>query len=338
MTSQYQSRISSLDRDIANLDRDIANESKKEADLIGKIAKAEYAANSSKNYATVRSKLREIERYSQQLATAKKKQADLSRKRTDKSRRLREYQTRQARADEQARKKAADEQRELMREREAHERRLSSQLRSRAQLAQSLSVQYSSNDNGSNINYDFFISHASEDKEDFVRQLAEALQSRGAAIWYDEITLDWGDKLRRKIDQGLANSRYGIVVLSEHFFKKEWPQRELDGLVALETASPNQKRVLPIWHKVSKDEVAKYSPTLADTIALNTSVYSSEEIADKMMALIQEENSHNLIEEQEIQTHLGRWLVESTPRGTNLEIPIRQEGEREIPFVGDAHE
>ena len=338
MTSQYQSRISSLERDIANLDRDVANESKKEADLIGKINRAENTANRSNNSSTMLSKAREIERYSRQLATVRKKQADLSRRKADKSKSLRDHQTRQARADDQARKKVADEQRKLMRERETHERRLSSELGSRAQLAQSPSVQYSSNENGSDIRYDFFISHASEDKEDFVRQLAEALQSKGAVIWYDEITLDWGDKLRRKIDQGLANSRYGVVVLSEHFFNKEWPQRELDGLVALETASPNQKRVLPIWHKVSKDEVAKYSPTLADTIALNTSVYSSEEIADKMMALIQEENSHNLIEEQAIQTHLGRWLVESTPRGTNLEIPIRQEGEREIPFVGDAHE
>ena len=333
MTSQYQSRISSLERDITNLDRNIATESKKEADLIGKINRAEDAVGRSRSHSTVRSKLREIERYTQQLATTKKKQADLSRKRSDKSKSLRDYQARQSRADETERKKVADEQRQLIREREAHERRLSSQLRSRAQLAQSLPVQFPANENGSDISYDFFISHASEDKEDFVRQLAESLRSRRAVVWYDEFTLDWGDKLRRKIDQGLANSRYGIVVLSEHFFKKEWPQRELDGLVALETASPYEKRILPIWHKVSKDEVAKYSPTLADTIALNTSLHSTDEIADKMMALVREGNYGNLVEEQEHATHLGRWLVENTPRGTNLEIPSRDESGREVPFI-----
>ena len=74
--------------------------------------------------------------------------------------------------------------------------------------------------------YDFFISHASEDKEGFVRQLEEVLQSKGASVWYDEFTLKVGDSLRREIDRGLVNSRFGVVVLSEAFFKKEWPQKE----------------------------------------------------------------------------------------------------------------
>ena len=36
--------------------------------------------------------------------------------------------------------------------------------------------------------------------------------------------------------------------------------------------------------------------------------------------------------------HLGRWLVENTPRGTNLEIPSRREIGREIPFTNEADE
>ena len=88
-----------------------------------------------------------------------------------------------------------------MREREAHERRLSSQMRSQAHFAQAL-------DSKSDLQkqYDFFISHASEDKEGFVRQLVEALRSKDVEFWYDEITIGWGDSLRRKIDQGLANT------------------------------------------------------------------------------------------------------------------------------------
>jgi hypothetical protein len=34
--------------------------------------------------------------------------------------------------------------------------------------------------------------------------------------------------LRRKIDQGIARSRFGLVVLSPSFFAKNWPQYELD--------------------------------------------------------------------------------------------------------------
>ena len=32
---------------------------------------------------------------------------------------------------------------------------------------------------------------------------------------------------------------------------------------------------------------------------------------------------------------LGQWLVENTPRGTNLEIPSDRGSKREIPFVGE---
>ena len=122
------------------------------------------------------------------------------------------------------------------------------------------------------------------DGEGFVRELAQALRDRGARVWYDEFTLKVGDSLRRTIDRGLASSRFGVVVLSDSFFQKEWPNREFDGLVALETSG--EMRILPIWHKVSKDEVARYSAPLADKVALNTSLKSATEIADELMTLL----------------------------------------------------
>ena len=79
--------------------------------------------------------------------------------------------------------------------------------------------------------YDVFISHASEDKEQFVKPLVVALEAAGYKVWYDEFTLKVGDSLRRSIDSGLSNSRYGVVVFSSAFFEKNWTQYELDGLV-----------------------------------------------------------------------------------------------------------
>ena len=117
-------------------------------------------------------------------------------------------------------------------------------------------------------NYDFFISHASEDKESFVRLLATELQEKGYNVWYDEFTLTLGDSLRRKIDHGLANSCFGIVVLSKDFFRKEWPQKELDGLVARER--DGKKVILPIWHGVTKEDVINFSPILAGRLAAST--------------------------------------------------------------------
>jgi len=117
--------------------------------------------------------------------------------------------------------------------------------------------------------WDVFVSHASEDKESFVHPLAEELTRLGLRVWYDKFTLKLGDSLREKIDYGLRYSRFGVVVLSPHFFSKDWPKKELDGLVALEV--DGRKVILPVWHNVTRDDVARYSPILAGRLAVSTS-------------------------------------------------------------------
>jgi hypothetical protein len=132
--------------------------------------------------------------------------------------------------------------------------------------------------------YDVFVSHATEDKDDVVRPLALSLRELGVSVWYDEFELRVGDSLRRKIDAGIARSRFGIVVLSSSFFAKGWPQYELDGLVTM-AVSGNQV-LLPLWHGVSKDEVLRQSPSLADKVALRTADYSIAEIASEIASVI----------------------------------------------------
>lgn len=132
--------------------------------------------------------------------------------------------------------------------------------------------------------FDVFISHASEDKDEVVRPLANALKSGGLKVWYDEFELKIGDSLRRKIDKGLANSKFGIVVLSQSFFKKGWPNYELDGIVT--RAVTGEQIILPIWHKISKSEVIEYSPSLADKLARNTAMHTVDEIAQEIIEVI----------------------------------------------------
>lgn len=133
---------------------------------------------------------------------------------------------------------------------------------------------------GGLLKYDLFISHASEDKEQLVRPLAESLTSQGLAVWYDELSLTIGDSLRKSIDHGLSNSRFGLVVLSSDFFAKNWTQYELNGLVSREMEG--KKVILPLWHKVTKNDVMRFSPSMVDKVALNTSLFSIEEIAEKI--------------------------------------------------------
>jgi hypothetical protein len=72
--------------------------------------------------------------------------------------------------------------------------------------------------------FDLFICHASEDKKSFVRPLAKALREQNVEVWFDEFSLKIGDSIRRSLDRGLSQSRFGVVVLSKAFFAKQWPQ------------------------------------------------------------------------------------------------------------------
>lgn len=133
---------------------------------------------------------------------------------------------------------------------------------------------------------DAFICHASEDKDDFVEPLAEELQEMGLDVWYDEFRLEVGDSIRREIEKGLANSRYGIVIISEYFFEKEWPQRELDTLADKEIGG--QKVVLPVWYEVDREFVEEYSPTLATKYAIRANSEDVLEVAEELYSAIEE--------------------------------------------------
>jgi hypothetical protein len=115
-----------------------------------------------------------------------------------------------------------------------------------------------------------FITHATEDKPDIVRPLAEKLRDLGQDVWYDEYSLTIGDSLAGGIDEGLAQCDFGVVVLSPSFFDKHWPRKELDALFARE-ALDRQKRILPVWHKVDAADVARHSPLLAARLGVQTS-------------------------------------------------------------------
>ena len=132
--------------------------------------------------------------------------------------------------------------------------------------------------------YNIFIEHTSENKS-FVTPLALSLRQKDLELWYDDFVLKVGDSLRREIDRGLAQSQYGIVLLSHYFFRKYWPQKELDELTAREELG--EKVILPVWHNINKAKVTYYSPILADIVAAKSSIGIEAVINKLIKAIIQ---------------------------------------------------
>jgi hypothetical protein len=163
--------------------------------------------------------------------------------------------------------------------------------------------------------HDIFICHASEDKEDVARPLAERLRAAGLSVWYDEFALTVGDSLLQSIERGLADSRFGAVILSPVFFAKKWPQAELNGLFAKELVGG--KTILPVWHNISHAEVVQHSPILADRKAASTSD-GIDKVLEQLLDVVLSGWRHTAtraraiaVMPSEIRLHSGEWSVQT---------------------------
>lgn len=273
--SSAQSTVTSVQREIQSLNRKLADLARDEAAISSKIASISKSITKSTSLSSLASKQQQVNGLQDDVARIQSRKANVSKDIATRTERLHKAQRELFNAQQREQKKSFES------------IALKSRMRDQAaigQLHDALLVTPTVR-NMTDINhYDAFISHATEDKEELVRPLAEELRSMGHSVWYDEFQLRVGDSLRRSIDKGLATSRFGIVVLSPSFFAKQWPQYELDGLVAKEIVGG--KVILPLWHKVSKSEVIGYSPTLADKMALNTASFTVAEIAKELSSVL----------------------------------------------------
>lgn len=89
-----------------------------------------------------------------------------------------------------------------------------------------------------------FLSHSSGDKA-FVRQLAGDLTANGIAVWLDEQRIRVGDSIPEKIAQGLAESDYFLIAMSERSAASVWVQKELNNALMKEVQR-RKVHVLPL--------------------------------------------------------------------------------------------
>ena len=108
-----------------------------------------------------------------------------------------------------------------------------------------------------NSNYDVFICYASDSKLAMAEPLAEKLRDFELSVWFDDFCVTPGDSIHEKINEGLSNCETGIVIISEEFLQREWPEKELSGLLN------SGKIIIPIWFNVDEDYVKSKMPLIS---------------------------------------------------------------------------
>ena len=120
--------------------------------------------------------------------------------------------------------------------------------------------------------YDFFISYASENVE-IAQALDSALAARGYRVWRDRGQITVGDSITSRINEGLAVSRFAIVIFSKEYFSKNWTRAELNALLAHEI-DKGLKIILGVRIELEHQDVADHLPLLGDrfTVAFNENI------------------------------------------------------------------
>lgn len=280
---QTRRTLNQLDKELADLEKKLADEVKKEADKTKRINDAQKNITRNASSSTIRTKLQQIQGWENDLVKISKNKADINKKIADKRKKRADTAAKLQKEEMEESKRASREQQKIYDDYERRISDLNEQLtKSLAQKSKPIVSLYQESDTGEE--YDVFLSHASEDKESFTDALCNALIKAGIKVWYDAISMTWGDSLRAKIDDGLRKSKYGIVVISRDYIKKGWTQYELDGLFQREMTGG--KTILPIWHNITKQEIQNFSPTLAGRLALNSSSMTPTEIAEELKKLL----------------------------------------------------
>lgn len=290
--STINSSIRRIQDNINSILKQIADKRKKLSEAHGKASKAYADALKTKSESTRKSKIAEYNRQNNNIASITKEIADLEKKYTTKNSELTKEQDKlQKEQVAEYRKSARKVEEEAKKERvkqkriqQNYEKRISELEKQNTPSKIPTSTNLYSQIDSVEEKYDVFISHASEDKKDFVDELYKALVNKGFKVWYDSTEITWGDSLRSKIDAGLKNSKFGIVVLSPHYIEKGWTQYELEGLFNIEMTAG--KTILPIWHNLTKTQVQNFSPTIAGRKALSTSLFTPQEMADELFKIL----------------------------------------------------
>jgi hypothetical protein len=130
-----------------------------------------------------------------------------------------------------------------------------------------------------------FICHDSRDKDSIAEPIAVQLQRLMCPVWYDQFSLRVGDSLRESIERGLKESSKCILVLTRNFLGNEgWTKREYDSIFTRELVE-KQKVILPVWDGILPEDVYRYSPILADRVAVQWSL-GAEEVARRLLNAI----------------------------------------------------
>lgn len=91
-------------------------------------------------------------------------------------------------------------------------------------------------------------------------------------------SLEWGDKWKDRILDGVNRSEFAIIVISEYFFGREWTEKELKEFLNRQIKN-GQKIVLAVMHNITMEQLRDKYPSVAEIQTIRSKDYSHDQSA-----------------------------------------------------------
>lgn len=119
---------------------------------------------------------------------------------------------------------------------------------------------------------DYFLCHDSRDKP-VARELYSALVGEGLKIFFDEVSIDFGDSIYQKLEEGLRESTFGLILVSPNFIENDrWAKKLEFESFAVKYLNSGNNIIIPVWHDVTVAQVQNASAMLAGIKASDTNI------------------------------------------------------------------
>lgn len=135
------------------------------------------------------------------------------------------------------------------------------------------------------MDWDIYIVHSPEDRNNIVYKLEDSLKHRKYKVWVEYNNISVGDSIIESIEKGLKNSRVGIVIISVNLLTSDWAKKEISVLLSKYITSG--KKILPIWIGVTEEQVETFSPILSSISKLIYDKIQYETLIDKIIDSIE---------------------------------------------------
>lgn len=99
-----------------------------------------------------------------------------------------------------------------------------------------------------------FVGHSSNDKKE-IKEFISYLNFDGLSVWFDEVSIDYGDSLVSKIQEGIENSSAVIFWITENFLKSLWCKTEMRSFLSRYSEGENLKIVCIVSNEVAHKQL-----------------------------------------------------------------------------------